>query len=154
MDTETDAQYLDGGYGKATNPDEEIIFDGKRMMRVDLPADDYASPISANIDVIMQAFDNRLLMTNSFGYTNGYQYLGRAGTDEATGLKNYETVDQGTTFNWNLGVEYQLFAGSNSPYVSLDVINLTDKSNVLRYETGTQLFSLGRQFWVEVGYRF
>lgn len=154
MDTETDAQYLDGGYGKATNPDEEIIFDGKRMMRVDLPADDYASPISANIDVIMQAFDNRLSMTNSFGYTNGYQYLSSAGTDEATGLKNYETVDQGTTFNWNLGVEYQLFAGNNSPYVSLDVINLTDKSNVLRYEQGTQLFSLGRQFWVEVGYRF
>lgn len=154
MDKDTDAQYFRGGYGHATKPNEEVIFNGERVRRVELPADDFASPVSANIDVIMQAFNKRLSMTNSFAYTNGYQYLNRAGTDEATGLPNYETVDQGTTFNWNLGVEYQLFADGNSPYVSLDVINLTDKSNVLRYEQGTQLFSLGRQFWIEVGYRF
>lgn len=154
MDSETDAQYLNGGYGQTEDATEEVLFNGERIRRVELPADDFATPISANVDVIAQFFSNRLHVRNGFSFTNGYQYLNRFETDEQTGLDSYRIEDQGSTFNWDLGIEYALFGSESSPYLRLDVVNVTDNDNVVRYEQGTQLFSLGRQFWLEVGYRF
>ena len=51
-------------------------------------------------------------------------------------------------------MEYQLLKGDSSPYVRVDVANLTNNSNAIRSEEGVQLLAVGRQYWLELGYRF
>lgn len=156
MDKETDADYGDGsgGYQSALDPDEDVIFKGSRIARRELPADDFATPVTANLDVVTGLFDHRVTMVNGLAFTNGYRYLERTGEDPATGLDEYEIEDQGSTIRWDLSVEANLLGGKSSPYLKVDVINVTDNDNVISSESGIQLYGLGRQYWLEMGYRF
>lgn len=156
MDKETDAGFGDenGGYNGTQQADEDVMFEGDRIARYRLPADDFAIPVSATLDVTTQLFDERLTLTNGFAFTNGYEYLNRTGTDDATGLDTYEVKKQGHTLRWDLSLEARLLAGNASPYLKADVLNVTDNQNVINSENGIQLYGLGRQLWLEVGYRF
>lgn len=155
MDQQTDARYFDGGYGDLfTDANEQVIFKGELVSLSELPAGDFATPVSAVIDVITLAFDQALSINNTFTFTDGFQYLDRTGTDQQTGFDTYEVQDQGSTFSWDLSVTYRFETDFGAPYVRADVINVTDSENIMRFEAGTQLFSLGRQYWLEVGYEF
>ena len=156
MDKSTDSTYIDGagGYLATNNADTEVIFEGSRIKRNELPGGDLATPITANIDLITQAIGDRLYVRNSLTYTDGYEYLRNSGIDAASGLQQYEIEDQGSTLSWDISMEYQLLKGDSSPYVRVDVANLTNNSNVIRSEGGVQLFAVGRQYWLELGYRF
>jgi len=156
MDKSTDSTYIDGsgGYLSSTDPDTEVIFEGNRINRSELPGSDLATPITANIDLITQAIGGRLYVRNSLTYTDGYEYLRGLGRDATSGLQQYEIEDQGSTLSWDVSLEYQLLKGDSSPYVRVDVANLTNSSNVIRSEAGVQLFAVGRQYWLELGYRF
>lgn len=155
MDKDTDARYGDsGGYLSSVDANEQVIFEGNQVARRALPAGDFATPVTANLDIIMQAFDDRLLVKNSWAFTNGYKYLKSLGKDDDTGLDSYETENQGRTTRWDISVEYALLSRPSSPYIRADIINVSDKRNVVTTESGTQLFGLGRQFWFEIGYRY
>ncbi|GGC89023.1 TonB-dependent receptor [Halopseudomonas salina] len=155
MDKETDSTYGDGsgGYLSTDDGNEEVIFEGSRIKRRDLPADDFATPISINLDLISHALDDRLFVRNSLAFTDGYQSLRRLSREPATGLYRYEVEEQGSALRWDMSVEYQLMREA-SPYVRVDLVNVTDNDNVVRAESGVQLFGVGRQYWLEVGYRF
>lgn len=155
MDKETDSTYSSGsgGYLSSLDGDEEVFFEGRRIKRRDLPAGDFATPVSANLDLITHAWDDRLFMRNSLALTDGYQYLRTLSRDPGTGLKRFEVDEQGSALRWDLSVEYQLMRKA-SPYVRVDIVNVTDNDNVVRAESGVQLFGVGRQYWLEVGYRF
>lgn len=156
MDKNTDSRYGSGagGYMSSSDAEEEVIYEGKRMARYEMPATDFATPITANIDLITQALDDRLFVRNSVAYSNGYRYLKSLGNDNETGLKAYSIEDQGSTARWDLSVEYQLAATPSSPYLRADVINVLNSENAISGESGVQLFGVGRQFWLELGYRF
>jgi len=156
MDKETDADFGDdsGGYLGVTDRDEDVIYEGSRIPRYRLPADDFAIPISANLDVITQLFGDRVTVANGLAFTDGYEYLDRIGTDGSTGLDEYEVREQGSTLRWDLSVEAKFLPGKGSPYIKADVINVTDNENVISSESGVQLYGLGRQYWLELGYRF
>ncbi|MGO2133188.1 MAG: TonB-dependent receptor plug domain-containing protein [Halomonas sp.] len=156
MDKETDARFDDanGGYNGTQQPNEDVIYKGKRIARNQLPADDYAVPITAGVDVVTQLFNELVTITNGLAITDGYKYLNRTGTDGATGLDRYEVERQGHTLRWDLSVEARLLDSKASPYLRADVLNVTNSENVVSAENGVQLFSLGRQLWLEVGYRF
>ena len=156
MDKETDSRFGNetGGYLSAKNPEDDVIYKGKRISRNELPASDFATPITANIDLITQAFNDRLFVRNSLSLTDGYRYLKTLSKDKVTGLQRYEIEKQGAAARWDLSAEYQLFASPGSPYVRTDLINVLDSKNVISAESGVQLFGVGRQYWLEVGYRF
>lgn len=154
MDKTTDAQLLNGGYLNAQDPLRKVLFKGDVISLYELPASDYATPVRAQLDIITLAFDDQLFVRNAFSFSNGYHYVQRTGSDPELGLDVYEEQNQGSTFNWDISVEYTLRLGQHAPYVRVDIMNLLNKSNVARYEAGTQLFSVGRQIWLEVGYRF
>lgn len=156
MDKKTDSRYgnQSGGYLSSNDPVEEVIYKGKRIKRSELPASDFATPITANIDLITQAFNDRLFVRNSLSVTDGYRYLKSQGRDPVTQLQRYDIEKQGSTTRWDLSAEYQLFASPGSPYIRTDLINVLDTKNVISAESGVQLFGVGRQYWLEVGYRF
>jgi len=156
MDKSTDSTYIDGsgGYLSSDDPDTEVIFEGNRINRSELPGGDLATPITANIDLITQAIGDRLYVRNSLTYTDGYESVRKLGLDAATGLDKYEVDTQSSTLSWDVSMEYQLLKGDSSPYVRVDVANLTNNSNAIRSEEGVQLLAVGRQYWLELGYRF
>ena len=124
----------------------------------DLPAGDFATPITANFDLITQAFNDRLFVRNSLSLTNGYRYIKSLGKKTLAGSKerldSYDIERQGSTARWDMSVEYQLLAGPSSPYIRTDLINVLDSKNVISAEGENQLFGVGRQYWLELGYRF
>ncbi|WP_321350460.1 TonB-dependent receptor plug domain-containing protein [Halopseudomonas oceani] len=156
MDKSTDSTYIDGagGYLASSRGETDVIFEGRRIKRNELPGGDMATPVTANIDLITQAFGDRLYVRNSLTYTDGYESVRDLGLDAATGLDKYEVDTQSSTLSWDVSMEYQLLKGDSSPYVRVDVANLTNNSNVTRSEEGVQLFAVGRQYWLELGYRF
>ncbi|MES1932068.1 putative exported iron receptor protein [Salinisphaera shabanensis T35B1] len=155
MDKETDASYGDDdkGYNDIPN-DEDVVFQGRRVRRSELPARDFATPVSAQVDVITSAFNDRLWVRNALSYTDGYRYLLREGSDPATGLQRYDIEKQDNTLRWDLSTRLALLPGAHSPYIGVDVLNVTDSRNIVRSESGVQLFGVGRQYWLEVGYDF
>ena len=156
MDKETDSQYgnASAGYVSNVKADEEVIYNGKQIRRNELPAADFAVPVVANIDLITEAFNDQLFIKNSLSYTNGYKYLKSLGKDADTQLKKYEVEKQGSTLRWDLSLEYKMFSSLNSPYIKTDITNVLDKKNVISNETEIQMFGVGRQYWIEVGYRY
>ncbi len=156
MDKNTDSRYASGtgGYLSSNDAEEEIIYEGQRMARYEMPATDFATPITANVDLITQTLNDRLFVRNSVALSDGYRYLKSLGNDSATGLKAYSIEEQGATARWDLSVEYQLLASPSSPYLRADVINVLNSGNAISGESGVQLFGVGRQFWLELGYRF
>ena len=87
-------------------------------------------------------------------FTDGHQYLDLMGNDEKMGLHTYEVQDQGYTFSWNLNLLYRFGINFGSPYVNTDVVKVINSENFIDFEAGMQLFSLGGQYWAEVGYDF
>lgn len=160
MDKKTDSRITDtnNGYTSNEDPKKQVIYKGKVIDLYDLPAGDFATPITANFDLITQAFNDRLFVRNSLSLTNGYRYIKPLGKKTLAGSKerldSYDIERQGATARWDMSVEYQLLAGPSSPYIRTDLINVLDSKNVISAENGTQLFGVGRQYWLELGYRF
>lgn len=159
MDKKTDDRIKDntGGYAVTDSSDEQVIYKGKRIRRYDLPASSFATPITANLDVITQAFSDRLMVRNSVSYTDGYRALKELRRDPDSDLRRYDIEKQGATARWDLSAEYQLFStpsSHGSPYIRTDVVNVLDNKNIISAESGVQLFGVGRQYWLELGYRF
>ena len=78
----------------------------------------------------------------------------RNGKDPATGLQRYDIEKQDNTLRWDLSTRLRLLPGDHSPYVGVDVLNVTDSRNIVSNQAGVQLFGVGRQYWLEVGYDF
>ncbi|NLC99737.1 MAG: TonB-dependent receptor plug domain-containing protein [Gammaproteobacteria bacterium] len=160
MDKKTDSRITDtnNGYTSNEDPQKQVIYKGKVIDLYDLPAGDFATPITANFDLITQAFNDRLFVRNSLSLTNGYRYIKPLGKKTVAGSKerldSYDIERQGSTARWDMSVEYQLLAGPGSPYIRTDLINVLDSKNVISAESNTQLFGVGRQYWLELGYRF
>lgn len=156
MDKETDTQYMGdkGGYGSSDNADEKVIYEGKQIDRNELPASDFAIPVVANIDLITKTFNDQVFVKNSLSYSNGYKYLKSLGADPVTSLQAFEVEKQDSTLRWDLSIEYQIFSSNNSPYIKTDITNVLDRKNVISNESGVQMFGVGRQYWLELGYRY
>lgn len=157
MDKQTDTTYGNSSSGYLSNSnsaDDEVWFEGKRILKRDLPANDFATPVSINLDLITRSGDDRLQLRNAFALTNGYRSLRNVGTDSTTGLKQYEVHKQGSTLRWDMSIDFRLLESRNSPYLRLDIVNVTDNENVISAESNVQLFGVGRQYWLELGYRF
>ncbi|QEW08226.1 secretin and TonB N-terminal domain-containing protein [Nitrincola iocasae] len=157
MDKQTDTTYGNSSSGYLSNSnsaDDEVWFEGKRILKRDLPANDFATPVSLNLDLITRSGDDRIQLRNAFAFTNGYRSLRNVGTDPATGLKQYEVHKQGSTLRWDMSIDLRLLQSRNSPYLRLDVVNVTDNQNTISAESNVQLFGVGRQYWLELGYKF
>lgn len=156
MDKQTDTTYGNdsSGYLSSINGDEEVWFDGKRILKRDLPASNFATPVSVNLDLITRSPNDRIQLHNAFAFTNGYRYLRNLGRDTATGLSQYDVYKQGSTLRWDISLDLRLLESKNSPYLRVDVVNVTDNQNVVSAESNVQLFGVGRQYWLELGYRF
>jgi len=69
----------------------------------------------------------------------------------------YETVATPAAPTWDMRLAWDIPTGKDQAFfVNVDITNVTDKVNEIASRTSTSVVSyeIGRQYWLEVGYRF
>ncbi len=63
----------------------------------------------------------------------------------------YESYDYGTHVQWDTSVRWSPKFGKHSPYIKFDVLNVLNNT---RKDINDKFYSIGREFWLELGYEF
>ncbi len=134
--------------------DELIRYDGRLMRRRDQPADNYNRPWTVRLST-RTAIDalGGLEWGNFLRYRAGYQAVTLEGTELLQGerVEVYEKHPLAATWSWDTSVQWNVLDGA---YVRVEVQNVLDRANLIRRSRGRSIYETGRQFWVELGYRF
>lgn len=144
----------------ATYVDDPVIqYDGKFMRYSDMPASNYNRPWTARLTTVTEVEPLHLTWSNFLRYRDGYRRIAATGKKtEFEGKTAYiwaETPFAGA-LTWDTRLAWEMpTAKEQAVFVNLDVTNLLDKNIVSTSESsGIQTFEVGRQFMLEVGYKF
>ena len=139
--------------------DPIVQYDGKFMKYSDMPATNYNRPWTARLTTITEIEPLHLTWSNFLRYRDGYRRIAATNKKvEHEGKQAYvweETPFSGA-LTWDTRVAWEMpTARDQAVFVNLDVTNLLDKQIVGATETsGLPTYEVGRQFMLEVGYKF
>ena len=139
--------------------DPTIQYDGKFMKYSDMPATNYNRPWTARLTTITEIEPLHLTWSNFLRYRDGYRRIAVTGKKvQYEGKDAYvwaETPFSGA-LTWDTRIAWEVpTAKDQAVFVNLDVTNLLDKQIVGATETsGLPTYEVGRQFMLEVGYKF
>ena len=161
----------------ANQLNNEMIWWGGEVMRYDMrPATNFARPhtIRLNTTTSFKLGKFKWLWNNFFRWRSGYNAMASIGqrTQKWVDLKAqypeitaaFEKYRVPYAFNWDMriGFEVAIWRG-NTLYANVDVINVLDNQNLMiasaTYSatagtTAVPVYEVGRQFWLQVGYKF
>ena len=157
-----------------------IVYNGRLTTYEAMPAQKYNQPLSIKLNTThtFNLWRTKWLLNNFFSWRGTYQriVLDKLGSTSASSCSStntggcYQFSDKtlGNIFNWDmkLGFELDLYKGQTL-YANFDIYNVLGSKNLvtLSGEDGVLLYdvpsnaavlgySLGRQFWLQVGYKF
>lgn len=153
-----------GNYDDAINSElltnEKVMYDGSLVDYVDLPANNFNRPWTARLTAITEIPDLHLTVSNFLRYRGAYDQIIDTG-DEVTvdgqAYSLYETARVKAAPTWDMRVDWELPTGKDQAvFMAVDITNVTDKVNpiVSSGSTAKTTYEVGRQYWLEVGYRF
>lgn len=154
-----------------------ISYNGVLMRYAERPADNFIKPYTFRLETThtYEVWRARMLWNNFFRLRSSYDAMvsitaGSDGADsfEINGVmtsvdtfKPYR-VDMAFTWDMRFGLEFDVGRG-NKFFTNLDIYNILDSKNIaianLSYSSNaglsaTPIYEVGRQFWLEMGYRF
>ena len=153
-----------------------ISYDGVLMRYADRPAENFVRPYTLRLNLThTYAFSRyKFLWNNFFRYRAGYNTMASV-TKEAdkdsfvidgvlTKVDTFKAFMIPGAFTWDmrLGVEFNMGKG-NIAYVNLDILNVLDSKNIAIASasfsatagtTAVPVYEVGRQFYIQGGYRF
>ncbi|WDY57732.1 TonB-dependent receptor [Pseudomonas sp. PSKL.D1] len=150
----------ESGFSEAEYADDDVIYDGKRLAYSELPASDFNRPWTARLTTITEIPAWHLSISNFFRYRGAYEQIIDTGlTEDVDGeaLRVYDTASVAAAPTWDMRVKWEIpTARDQALFVAVDVTNVTDKVNpiVSNSSTARTTYEIGRQYWLEVGYRF
>ena len=158
-----------------------ISWNGQLIRYRDKPADNFIRPYTLRLTTTHNFSLGRTkwLLNNFFRYRSGYNVMAStpASSTRPTNPPDSFTINGVDTkvdtfrpfkvkgaFTWDMrvGFEVDMYKG-NSLYLNLDIYNVLDSKNLAiasaSYSTtagttATPVYEVGRQFWVQVGYKF
>ncbi|MGE8327320.1 TonB-dependent receptor plug domain-containing protein [Pseudomonas urmiensis] len=139
---------------------EDVVLDGKRIAYHELPASDFNRPWTARLTTITDIPQWNLSISNFLRYRGAYDQVVKVDPDvEVNGevLSRYETVATPAAPTWDMRVAWDIPTGKDQAFfVNVDVTNVTDQVNKIasRESVSVVSYEVGRQYWLEVGYRF
>lgn len=153
-----------GNYDDAINSEElsndDVLYDGSLMKYSELPASNFNRPWTGRMTTITDIPQLNLTWSNFFRYRGPYDQIIDTG-DEAVvngeSVAVYETARVKAAPTWDMRLDWELPTGRDEAvFVAVDVTNVTDKVNpiVSSRANGGTTYEVGRQYWLEVGYRF
>lgn len=140
--------------------DEDVLYKGSRMSYSELPASDFNRPWTARLSTITEIPAWNLTVSNFFRYRGAYeQIIDTETTADVDGqaLAVYDTETVGAAPTWDLRVKWEIPTGKEQAlFMAVDVTNVTNRANeiVSSAKSARTTYEIGRQYWLEVGYRF
>lgn len=139
-----------------------IQYDGKFIRYADRPADNYHRPWTARLNTLTQIEPYHLSINNFFRYRAGYSKTENSGKKteyQGKTVNIWERTRYANAWSWDMRLSWELpLTNNQAPFINLDIFNVlnrkiaTTTSNVLGESIPT--YEAGRQFWLEVGYKF
>ncbi|QKF91764.1 TonB-dependent siderophore receptor [Campylobacter sp. CCUG 57310] len=154
-------------YDDDTSLDPNIKLDGKYMKSSERPQEDYNKNWTLRFSTISSIPQLNMKWGNMFILENGRKDIKRIGTEiyqgekievfETKRLKKSFVWDTRFGFNWNLPKKSEFFA-------NIDILNVLNRKNAVASEnkfvfsqrsfSDVVTYQTGRQFWLELGYRW
>ncbi|WP_323165580.1 TonB-dependent receptor [Pseudomonas bubulae] len=139
--------------------DPTIQYDGKVMKYSDMPASNYNRPWTARLTTVTEVEPLHLTWTNFLRYRDGYRRIASTNKKvehEGSSVYVWEETPFSGALTWDTRVAWEMpTAKDQAVFVNLDVSNLLDKTIVSSTDTnGVLNYEVGRQFMLEVGYKF
>lgn len=148
---------------RETLEDEKIVeYDGRLMRLSELPAQDYARPWTASLNIITKIPSYGISVNNFLSFKGSQEAIARTGRTPAgkypARYDKYEKVNLGKSYSWDARIGYaKKMAGEVEFFTNLDIYNVLNKRNKARLSSDTSLdlvYEAGRQFWLEAGIRW
>ncbi|MVV51800.1 TonB-dependent receptor [Pseudomonas sp. PB120] len=139
--------------------DPVIQYQGKFITYSQRPAENYNRPWTARLTTMTAIPQLNLNWSNFLRYRDGYRRIaGTGATVEHNGeqVRVWEETDYAGALTWDTRLGWELpTAKDQALFVNLDVSNLLDKVIVSSTDSDDVVtYEVGRQFMLEVGYRF
>ncbi len=153
--------------------DNDIVYNGEIIKYRNRPTDNYTRPYTLRLNTThsFNIWKTKWLWNNFFRYRAGYERMVLLTRTSAGYNPNYSNLQQygkmrfqgAFTWDMRIGFDVNVYKG-NTLFMNLDIYNVlntqnmttTSGSNTLVYATSTAIpvYEVGRQFWLEVGYRY
>ncbi|WP_193075036.1 TonB-dependent receptor plug domain-containing protein [Pseudomonas sp. FME51] len=138
--------------------DPLIMYDGSAMRYSERPADNYNRPWTVRLATTTVIPEWDLSWTNFFRHRSGYRRVAMTGQfveHQGDLLREWMEQDYGSTLTWDTRISWEKpVTRKQAAFVNLDVTNLLNKRIASTADKNSIGYEVGRQFMVEVGYRF
>ncbi|NLK67107.1 MAG: TonB-dependent receptor [Campylobacteraceae bacterium] len=158
LDTNRNYSTYDESYEGDADKVGKVVFNGKLIRDSELPKNSNDTPWTVTATTITKFPSANLTWANFFNLQGGFEGVVRDGRETIDGktYTAYKTKDFDETFVWDtkfiLDIPTQK---GQEAYVSLDIYNVLDTDNAVSISSGGIMsYDTGRQFWLEVGYRW
>ena len=154
---------------------DDIIYNGVEIKYKDRPIENFARPFTLRLSTT-HSFDiwkTKWLFNNFFRYRGGYDAMvllnsKSPGYNPNSTLKQYGKMHFDETFTWDmrLGFEMNVWKG-NIVFVNFDIYNVLNTRNKaalsgtngavipgIPSSASVAVYEIGRQFWIQGGYKF
>ncbi|MFJ4142813.1 TonB-dependent receptor plug domain-containing protein [Pseudomonas sp. NPDC089734] len=151
-----------GNYDAAVNAglyvDADVFYNGTLMKYSDLPASNFNRPWTGRMTTITEIPQLHLTWSNFFRYRGAYDQIITTGDEVTIGGESFSLFENARVKaapTWDMRLDWELPTGKEQAvFAAVDITNVTDKVNPIVGSTGSTSYEVGRQFWLEVGYRF
>ncbi|MGX2984905.1 TonB-dependent receptor plug domain-containing protein [Helicobacter sp. 23-1048] len=157
---------------------ELIYYDGQLIRYRDRPVENFARPFTLRLTTThnFKILRTKWILNNFFRYREGFERMINSAQSITIDGKAYLRFDKmhfPAAFTWDMRVGTELnVRGSHTLYVNVDIYNVLNARNMTTLQaTGAAttngsiipgiasagayaVYELGRQFWVQVGYKF
>ena len=151
--------YFDDSAGELYYENPYISYQGKFIRYADRPADNFTRPWTARLTTITQVPQANLIWSNFFRYRADYSKVADTGENidyQGVSVDVWEVQDYGGALTWDMRLAWALdLPKQQEVFVNVDVFNvLNERSAAEVSSNNTVTYEVGRQFWLELGYRF
>ena len=149
----------DSGVDAGEFADDDVIYDGKRMAYSELPAGDFNRPWTARLTTITEIPQWNLTVSNFLRYRGAYEQIIKTDATTVIGdetLEVYDAAQVKAAPTWDMRVSWEIPTGKDQAlFAAVDITNVTDHVNeIVGKNSSVVSYEVGRQYWLEVGYRF
>ncbi|TBV08663.1 TonB-dependent receptor plug domain-containing protein [Phytopseudomonas dryadis] len=139
--------------------DPIIQYEGKFIRYSERPANNFNRPWTLRLTTITEIPWWNLTWSNFLRHRDGYRRIADTGDNinyQGTPVDVWAEQSYGSSLVWDTRLAWALpLGGSQAAFVNLDVSNLLDKVVVNNLSSSDiPTYEVGRQFMVEIGYRF
>lgn len=154
--------YTDSTEAGTYYDNEYIQYKGSVIRYADRPASNFNRPWTARLNTITQMDALNLTLSNFIRYRAGYTKPDRTGKKteyQGQQINIWDEIKYSAAVTWDMRLAWDLpLSKDQAAFVNLDIFNVLDKRVTTNAESTfistVPTYEVGRQFWLEVGYRF